>query len=67
MEVPIKISKVTSNDSHEMIYIPKEIVRHLGFKKGTKIIFKLDTKNGRLIIEKLPDLPSLVKEVKVHG
>ena len=67
MEIPIRVSKVTSNDSQELIYLPKEIVRKLGLRKGVKVILKVDTKSCRLIIEKLPDLPSLIKEANMHG
>jgi len=47
----VKVSKVTSNDSTELIYIPKQIREALGLKKGTYVIMRVES--GRLVIEKL--------------
>jgi len=47
----IRVSKVTSNDSWPLIYLPKKVVEKLGFKKGCYVALYTDGK--RLIIEKL--------------
>jgi len=50
-EVIVKVTKISSNASWPILYIPKEVKDKLGFKIGTKVIIKTDDK-GRLIIEK---------------
>lgn len=47
----IKIVKVTSNDTTELIYIPKVIKEMLGLRKGTYV--KLIVEGERLIVEPL--------------
>ena len=53
MEVLVRVSKITSNDGQELIYIPREIVKRLGYQKGTRILIKVEKETGRIIIEKL--------------
>jgi antitoxin component of MazEF toxin-antitoxin module len=50
--VPIKIVKVSSNDSVPLIYLPKEATEMLDLKKGDKAFVYVDVANSRLIIEK---------------
>lgn len=47
----VKIVKVTSNDTTELIYIPKEIRESLKLYKGTYV--KMSIEGNRLIIEPL--------------
>jgi len=47
----VKIAKVTSNDSTELIYIPKAIREKLGLRKGRYV--KLIVEGKRLIAEPL--------------
>lgn len=46
-----KIAKITSNDSVEMLYIPKSIRETLGFKKGTYVKMEID--GDKLVIQKV--------------
>lgn len=50
--VPIKIVKVSSNDSVPLIYLPKEATEMLDLRKGDKAFVYVDVANSRLIIEK---------------
>jgi len=50
---PIRISKVTSNDTVPLIYIPKEARALLGLEKGTKVVIYVEEQHGRLVIEPL--------------
>jgi len=47
----MKIVKVTSNDSTELIYIPKSIKEALNLRKGTYVILKVE--GGKLVVEPL--------------
>ncbi|MCS7386810.1 MAG: AbrB/MazE/SpoVT family DNA-binding domain-containing protein [archaeon GB-1867-005] len=47
----IRISKVSSNDSVPLIYLPKKAVERIGLRKGDYVV--LATDGRRLIIEKL--------------
>lgn len=47
----IKVVKVTSNDTTELIYIPKSVKEKLGLRKGTYV--KLIIEGGRLVVEPL--------------
>jgi len=49
--IPIRLSKVTSNDRQEMIYLPKLVVRRLGLYKGTPVAIYLDQNRKCLIIK----------------
>lgn len=50
MEI-VKVAKISSNDSTELIYIPKAIVKALGLRKGVYV--KISVDGGRLIVEPL--------------
>jgi AbrB family looped-hinge helix DNA binding protein len=56
----VKIAKVTSNDSTELIYIPKEIRQALKLNKGVYV--KLTVEGQRLIVEPL-ELQMTTKQV----
>jgi AbrB family looped-hinge helix DNA binding protein len=56
----IKIAKITSNDSTELIYIPKSIREALNLRKGTYVVLKV--KGRKLIVE-----PLSLKEGDNHG
>jgi AbrB family looped-hinge helix DNA binding protein len=56
----MKIVKVTSNDSTELIYIPKSIKEALNLRKGTYVVLKV--KGRKLIVE-----PLSLKEGDNHG
>lgn len=60
MNERIKIAKITSNDSTELIYIPKLIREALNLRKGTYVILKV--KGRKLIVE-----PLSVKEGDTYG
>jgi AbrB family looped-hinge helix DNA binding protein len=47
----IKIVKVTSNDSTELIYIPKAVKQALNLRKGTYV--KLSIVGKKLVVEPL--------------
>ncbi|MEM3884381.1 MAG: hypothetical protein QXF74_04625 [Nitrososphaerota archaeon] len=51
--VLVKVSKITSNDSTPLLYIPKKVVRALGLRKGIEVKLLIDPEAGRLIVEKL--------------
>lgn len=51
MQVPIRISKVSSNRKQELVYIPKMAVRVLKLKKGTDVAIYINTKENCLIIK----------------
>jgi AbrB family looped-hinge helix DNA binding protein len=56
----VKIVKITSNDSTELIYLPKSIREALNLRKGTYVVLKV--KGRRLIVE-----PLSLKEGDNHG
>jgi AbrB family looped-hinge helix DNA binding protein len=60
MSEGIKIAKITSNDSTEMIYIPKSIRETLNLRKGTYVILRV--KGRKLIVE-----PLSLKGGDIHG
>jgi len=60
--VPVKISKVTSNDSTTLIYLGKRIERLLGLKKRDQVVLYIDKKRRRLIVEKVPPLEGIGEE-----
>jgi len=50
--IPVRLGRVTSNDHQELVYIPKEAVRYLGWKKGTRLAIYIDVKRkGLLLVE----------------
>jgi len=48
----VKVVKVTSNDSTELIYIPKSIREALNLRKGTYVILRVQGR--KLVVEPLP-------------
>jgi len=48
--IPVKITKVCSNDSWPLIYLPKEVVKKLGLTIGKKVLLEL-TEDGKLIVK----------------
>ena len=54
--VPVRLSKVTSNDTQELIYLPKLIVRKLGLEKGTRVLLCIDKKRNRLVIVPMKEI-----------
>jgi len=53
----IRVSKISSNDSSPLIYLPKEVRRALDLKKGDRVMLYVDPHSKRLVIEKVPALP----------
>ena len=54
--VPVKICKISSNDTVPLIYLPKDIREILGLEKGIKVLLYVDESCKRLVIEKLPQI-----------
>ena len=52
---PIKIVKVTSNDTMLLVYLPSEIRKSLGLTKGNKLIFYVNKSLTRIVLEKIRD------------
>jgi len=63
--IPIKVSKVSTNDDWPLIYLPKEAIKRLDLKKGDKVILYLNLDGSRLIIEKVT--PRTVQRALVDG
>jgi len=51
MQVPVRISKVSSNRRQELVYIPKMAVRVLKLQKGTHVAIYIDMKEKCLVIK----------------
>jgi len=56
--IPVKTVKISSNDTVPLIYLPKDIREILGFEKGVKILLYVDESCKRLVVEKLPPIPT---------
>jgi len=54
--VLVKISKVCSNDSVPLVYLPKKVVKLLGLEKGVEVKMLVDLENRRFIVEKLEEV-----------
>jgi AbrB family looped-hinge helix DNA binding protein len=68
--VPIKIVKVSSNDTVPLIYLPKEVRQRLDLEKGDKVIMYVDVEGSRLVIEKIPptiDVQHSAVDVRKRG
>jgi bifunctional DNA-binding transcriptional regulator/antitoxin component of YhaV-PrlF toxin-antitoxin module len=69
--IPIKVVKVSSNDTVPLVYIPKELARILKVAKGDKLMFSFNNKTREVIIEKIEqvvmeDIPMAEREAKVE-
>lgn len=62
--VPVKIVKVSSNDSVPLIYLPKEVRERLDLEKGDKVIMYINVDGSRLIIEKISPVSGLQHSVE---
>jgi len=51
--IPIKVCRVTSNDTWPLLYLPAEAIRRLGLRKGVRVMILLDSERHRLVIEKV--------------
>jgi len=56
MEEIIRVSRITSNDTQPLVYLPKRLEK-LDLKKGVRVLLKWDRERRRLIIEPLPPFP----------
>lgn len=52
-ELLVRISKISSNNSTPLIYLPKKVVKLLGLRKGVEVKLMIDVESKKLIIEKL--------------
>ena len=48
--IPIKVTRVCSNDSWPLIYLPKEAVEKLGLTVGKRVLLEI-TEDGKLIVK----------------
>lgn len=51
---PIKIVKVSSNDTVPLIYLPKEVRERLNLRKGDKVILYINADGSYLLLQKVP-------------
>ena len=65
--VPVKIVKISSNDTVPIIYVPKEIRQILGLKKGVKILLYVDHDLKHLVIEKIPSMKKRLSNSNQHN
>lgn len=52
--IPIKVTKVTSNDAWPLIYLPKEAVTRLGLRKGRRVILYIE--GDELIVQPVEEV-----------
>lgn len=50
--IPIRASKVSSNNSSLLIYLPRTLIRILEIEKGDFLNVFADVENNRIILEK---------------
>jgi len=62
--IPIRIVKVTSNDTSPLIYLPADVRRVLKIKKGDRLLLSVDRELKRLIAEKVVEAGQLCLEEK---
>lgn len=62
--IPIRMTKVTTNDRAPMLYLPKEARRLLGLDVGIPVVIYVDVENRALVVKKVERLP---EEVKPNG
>jgi len=62
--IPIKIVKVSSNDTVPLVYLPKEVRERLDLEKGDKVIMYVDVDGSRLLIKKVCSDLKLESEAK---
>jgi len=51
--VPIKITKIGSNKNWLFLYLPKEVIKELQLKKGTRVLILLDKKSHTMVVKPL--------------
>jgi len=54
--IPIRMTRITSNDDAPIIYLPKEARRLLGLEIGTPVVIYVDVRNHTLIIKRVEGL-----------
>lgn len=50
--IPIKITRVSSNDDWPLIYLPAE-ARRAGLERGARVIIYLDPRDNSLVVRRL--------------
>lgn len=51
--IPIRMTRVTSNDRAPLIYLPKEARRLLGLEIGVPVVIYVDLKSNALIVKRI--------------
>lgn len=51
--VPVKIVKVSSNDGAALVYLPVEVQKALGIRKGDKLLLLIDPRRRHLVAQKV--------------
>ena len=59
--VPIKVVKVSSNDTRPLVYLPADICRTLRIRKGDRLLLFLDLKHQQFLARKVADAKQLPK------
>jgi hypothetical protein len=54
--VPVKVTKICSNDEWPLLYLPKEAIEALNLRKGKKVVIFLNPGDGSLIIKPVEKL-----------
>ncbi|RLE53102.1 MAG: hypothetical protein DRJ30_07170 [Candidatus Methanomethylicota archaeon] len=63
--IPIRVGKISSNDSWPLLYIPKLAIEVLGLRKGRKVLILIDRANASLVIKPIEDLNA--EKVMMNG
>jgi bifunctional DNA-binding transcriptional regulator/antitoxin component of YhaV-PrlF toxin-antitoxin module len=54
--IPIKMTRVTTNDRAPMLYLPREARRLLGLEVGTPVVIYVDVDRKALVVMKVEKL-----------
>jgi bifunctional DNA-binding transcriptional regulator/antitoxin component of YhaV-PrlF toxin-antitoxin module len=65
--IPVRIVKVTSNDTTPLIYLPADVQRALKIRKGDRLLLYIDRKRNRLIAQKVAEADQLSETIGNSG
>lgn len=51
--IPIRLTKISTNDKAPIIYLPKEARKLLGLEVGTPVLILVDARNQALVIKRI--------------
>ena len=54
-KLPIRLSKISSNDRQPLVYIPVEAMKMLNLKRGDNVIIYVDSAENALVIKPIPE------------